>query len=223
MLIYVLFQEPLYKAIEKTIRISHFGLPRFGIKEIGYADDTTICISNDESCLEAFKIIFMFERASNSKININKTRIYGFGQWKWRSQWPIKGLKTEFEYFRALEFIFSTDYDKALNTTWRKIYEKVKTSLTIVKSRYLNLYQKAIIINSLIASKLWYTAHIYPLPVEFLKLIKTEIFNYIWNSKANPVKREILYRSKDKGGIGLLNIHSKSKSIFASTLLKSRG
>ena len=76
-------------------------------------------------------------------------------------------------------------------------------------------------INSLIASKLWYTAHIYPLPVEFLKLINTEIFNYIWNSKANPVKREILYRSKDKGGIGLLNIHSKSKSIFASTLLKS--
>ena len=106
MITYVLFQEPLYQAIEKINRIIPFGLPIQRTKEIGYADDSTICIKDDEGFLEVFKIISMFESASNSKINIKKTRIYGFGNWKWRTLWPIKGLKTEFEYFNALGICF---------------------------------------------------------------------------------------------------------------------
>ena len=161
------FQEPLYRAIEKNIRIIPFGLPHQKIKEIGYADDTTICISNDEGFLEAFKIISMFESASNSKINIKKTRIYGFGDWKWRTLWPIKGLKTEFEYFNALGICFSTNYDDALKAQWERIAEKIKKGLKAMTGRYLNLYQRAVLINSVIASKLWYTSHVYPLPVKF--------------------------------------------------------
>ena len=220
MLTYVLFQEPLYQAIEKTNRIVPFGIPNQVTKEIGYADDTTICIKDDEGFLESFKIISMFESASNSKINIKKTRIYGFGNWNWRTNWPIIGLKTEFEYFNALGIMFSTDYDKALHATWKKIYEKIKNGLLVLMGRYLSVYQKAIIINSLIASKLWYTSHVYPLPLQYSQLINTKIFEYIWNSKVDPIKRVILYKSKDKGGLGLLNIHNKSKSIFASTVLK---
>ena len=121
MITYVFFQEPLYRAIEKNNRIIPFGLPHQKTKEIGYADDTTICINDDEGFLEAFKLINMFERASNSKINIKKTRIYGFGDWSWRTIWPIKDLKTEFDYFNALGICFSTDYDKALRTQWTKI------------------------------------------------------------------------------------------------------
>ena len=79
MITYVFFQEPLYRAIEKNIRIIPFGLPHQKIKEIGYADDTTICISNDEGFLEAFKVISMFESASNSKINIKKRESMGLG------------------------------------------------------------------------------------------------------------------------------------------------
>ena len=75
MITYVLFQEPLYRAIEKNNRIIPFGLPHQKTKEIGYADDTTICINDDEGFLEAFKLINMFERASNSKINIKNEDI----------------------------------------------------------------------------------------------------------------------------------------------------
>ena len=50
--------------------------------------------------------------------------------------------------------------------------------------------------------------------------INYNIFNYIWNSKTNPLKRDTLYKKKDEGGIGLLNIHTKAKSIFANTAIK---
>ena len=135
MITYVLFQEPLYRAIEKNSRIIPFGLPHQKTKEIGYADDTTICIKDDEGFLEAFKLINMFERASNSKINIKKTRIYGFGDWSWRTQWPIKDLKTELVYFNALGICFSTDYEEALRIQWTKIVGKIKKGLLAMTGR----------------------------------------------------------------------------------------
>ena len=220
MLIYVIFQEPLYQAIDKNTRIKPISILNQKSKELGYADDTTIIVNDDEGFLEAFKIISMFESASNSKININKTRIYGFGDWRWRVQWPIRGLKTEFDYFTALGVIFSTDYDKALHTTWKRIFEKIKKGLAAMTGRYMNIYQKAVLINAIIASKLWYTSHVYPLPTEYVKLINTEIFKYIWNSSVDPIKRNVLYMGKDKGGINLINVHVKSKCIFANTVLK---
>ena len=52
-------------------------------------------------------------------------------------------------------------------------------------------------------------------------MINKEIFKFIWNHyNTNPIKREILNRGKSKGGIGLLNICYKAKSIFVSTIIK---
>ena len=82
----------------------------------------------------------MFESASNSKINIGKTRIYGFGNWEWRSQWPIKGLKTEFENFSTLGITFSTDYNKALKAQWEQIHVNIQKGLKAMTGRYLNIY-----------------------------------------------------------------------------------
>ena len=163
----------------------------------------------------------MFEKASNSQINIKKTKIYGIGNWCKRINWPINGLKTEIDYFCTLGIIFSNDYDTALHANWRKIYDKIKIRFSMMLGRNLNIYQKAIIINSLISSKIWYTSHVYPLPIEYSKLINTEIFKFIWNSNSNPIKREVINRNKDKGGLGLLNIYYKAKSIFISTTLRN--
>ena len=63
-------------------------------------------------------------------------------------------MKTEFDYFNALGVIFSTDYDKALHTTWKKIYEKIKKGLAAMTGRYMNIFQKALLINATIASKI---------------------------------------------------------------------
>ena len=224
MLIYVLFQEPLYQAIEKNRKIIPIEIPDKNIKEIGYADDTTICIKNDDGLKETFHIINKFEKASNSKINIKKTKIYGFGNWSNRINWPIQGLKVEFKYFKALGVFFSTDYDTALTKSWDEITKNVKISLGAITGRNANIYQRAILVNSLIASKIWYTSHVYPLPYEHEKDINLHIFRYIWNSYGRKplerLERNVLYKRKEEGGIGLLNIHMKAKSILASTTIK---
>ena len=83
------------------------------------------------------------------------------------------------------------------------------------------LYQKASLINCLLTSKLWYVSHVYPLPWKHTLLINGEIFKFLWGSQANPIKREVLYNSRKNGGLGLLDIYKKSKSILTSTTIKT--
>ena len=120
MLIYVIFQEPLYQALEKSRKLVPMDIPEPNNKAVGYADDTTICVKNDEGIVETFNIIDKFQKASNSKINLKKTKMYGFGGWDRRIDWPIQGLKVENDSFTTLGITFSTDYDLAMNKTWGK-------------------------------------------------------------------------------------------------------
>ena len=220
MLAFVIFQEPLYRAIHMHIKIIPPQVPGKIFKNVGYADDTTIFAMSEESLCESFNLIQKFENASNSKLNIKKTKIYSFGQWKNRLVWPINDMKVELDYFKALGINYSVDYNKAVETQWNNIYNKLSKRVNIIKSRYFTLYQKAALVNSLISSKIWYTAHTYPLPISYAKLINDVIFRFIWNSGANHIKRDVLCSPKLNGGIGLFNITLKAKAILTATSLK---
>ena len=125
--------------------------------------------------------------------------------------------KTE---IKILGMIFCRDINLAIDLTWSEILSKIKTMTRLLSARHLTLYQRANIINSLILSKVWYNAHTYPLPKKYSKLINKEIFEYLWISKLNPIKRDVLYQSKTSGGLGIFNVLVKSQSIIASTFLK---
>ena len=52
--------------------------------------------------------------------------------------------------------------------------------------------------------------------------INTEIYKFLWNSTREQIKRDVLCNPKEEGGIGLIviNIFTKAKSIFLTTVLK---
>ena len=52
-------------------------------------------------------------------------------------------------------------------------------------------------------------------------LITTEIFKYLWQSKSNPIKRDVVYQIKSKGGLGIFNVFLKAKCILTSTFFKA--
>ena len=221
MLFYVVFQDPLYVALEKASSIKPVEIPGGAVLNVGYADDTNIFTNNEESFLEIFRIIKKFETATNSKLNINKTKVYGYGDWKDRTIWPINNMKVEIDFFSTLGIIFSSNYDIAMDTMWKNVFNKIKNRIPIIRLRNFTLYQRAALVNCLIASKLWYVSHVYPLPLKYATMINQEIFQFIWGSKANPIKRETLYNNKLNGGLGLVNISQKCKCILASTVMKT--
>ena len=221
MMMFIIFQNPLYLAIEHSNKIKPFVLPDSSVIEIGYADDTNVMVSDEKSLTEIFKVLNDFEKATNSIINISKTRIYGFGKWESRENWPIQNLKVEKKYFNTLGIYFSVKYNTALSNMWKHIYEKIKVRLSLIKNRRFTLYQKTVIINCLIASKIWYVAHVYPIPKKYITMFNTEIIRFIWGGNGKPIKRTVLCNKKENGGLGLLDIEKKAKSIFVSTMIKS--
>ena len=217
---YVLFQEPLYKAIEKSTSIIPPSLPSKNVKNLGYADDTSIIVKNDVAFVSVFKLIEHFQKASNSKLNFRKTKIYGFGEWENRTNWPIKELKVEMEYFTTLGITFSCKYNIAADKTWSMILNKIKSRIPLIRNNYFTLYQKSAIVNSLLSSKIWYAAHVYPFPLHMSKLMNKEIFGFMWKQNYDPIKRNVLCNPKINGGIGIVDIFCKAKSIFTATVIK---
>ena len=108
----------------------------------------------------------------------------------------------------------------AVDQTWNTISNKISKRITLIKNRNFTLFQRACIVNSLLASKIWYTAHVYPYPLETSKIINKEVYKFIWNSNTEFLSRETLCNTRDNGGLGLINIFLKAKSIFTATNLK---
>ena len=107
-----------------------------------------------------------------------------------------------------------------------KIIDRIK----VLKSRRLSLKGKALVLNTLVLSKLWYIAAVLPLfthsentphpthPVNYLTEINNIIKDYLWNRNPEappPLSREILQKPRNSGGLGLLNVARQSIALRA--------
>ena len=220
MILYVLAQEPLYQAIKQTRQIKPIGLPCRETKLLGFADDTTIFVKTELSITYIFYILEYFEEASSIRMNVSKTRIFGFGEWRGSENWPYPHIKVEVSSINILGITYAHEINTSVDIAWSDVLLKIKRKICSLSSRSFTIFQRALIINTIILSKVWYIAHTYPLPSKYSKLINKEIFPYLWLSKYNPLKRDNVHQCKYNGGLGVLNVLHKAQSILVSTFLK---
>ena len=222
MSLFIIFQEPFYRAVVASRVVRPLRLPdSTEINILGYADDSSLLVLDDQSLIEIYKIIINFEKATGSKLNKTKTNIFGVGNWKNRDQWPLPWLQSEKDYLYTLGIYHNNEYNSSVEKNWNVIINKMKQHSNILLNRRLSLYQRVAYANSCMLSKMWYTAHIYPLTESYAKEINKIIFQYIWGGRYEPIRRSTVYRSKKEGGLGIVNSMCKSKSIMINTFLKS--
>ena len=96
-----------------------------------------------------------------------------------------------------------------------------KHAILILQTRQVNIFQRAIIINTIVLAKVWYISHTYPLSESVAKSINKLIFSFLWNFRAEPLKRCTVFKPKDAGGVNMINVHAKALSIFTNSFIKS--
>ena len=216
-LLYVLCLEPVLIKIRNDIDVKGIKIPgqKLEQKATAFADDSNFFLSDDNSVRLVLCWFEYFGKGSGAKLNKTKSEGHFFGKWKNRSDHPF-GIC----WVKKLKIFGILFGDVSSEEIWSPIFNKMQKTLNLYKNRSLSMYGKAVIVNSMILSKLWYVVSVVSIPDDFIKKIDKLVFAFYWNCNAEFLARQTLYLPKLKGGINAINIRLKIASIHLSQICK---
>ena len=206
-LLYVLVAETFGQAIRIDKEIKGVKIPgcKREVRISQYADDTTLFLTTSASINRVNNIIEIYQKASNAKLNIAKSKMMRFGRVVLNGgMFDIPHLTFEISV-KILGITFFNDFYHMQNFNWRIKLQKLENILNMWKVRQLSLKGKAEIVNTLALSTLWYTGTIIKPLKQDLKQIRSLIFRFIWGGGMEQIKRHTLYLPIRKGGLGIQN------------------
>ncbi len=212
-LLFVLTVEVMACAIRNNDAIHGFHCGDTEIKTSLYADDTSLLLSDLESLENAILTVEKFSKVAGPRLNKDKTEGILLGPLK-DTLINYNEIKFTNEAVRCLGIYMGHDKDTCEFKNWYEKLEKMKIVFERWKNRKLTIFGKTLIIKSLAASKLIHAMSIIVTPEHILKDIERIIFNFLWD-KNERIKRKTLIGPKDMGGIDMLDITSKDKSLKA--------
>ena len=74
--------------------------------------------------------------ASTVKLNTKKTKIFGFGKWQGRVEWPYPDLKVETANISILGITYGPNIDQAADICWSGIVTAIKQRAALLSQRY---------------------------------------------------------------------------------------
>ena len=98
---------------------------------------------------------------------------------------------------------------------WRPSVEAFCRCIDAWRSRALSFSGRAVVLNSLALSRIWYVASVVPMPNSILSELTTRIFNFFWAGKRDLVARKVLYHTKCQGGFSVVSVEFKLHSFLA--------
>ena len=216
MLLFVLSSIPLINMIKEDDEIQGFITKRNRpIKIQSYADDNTVIIKNIQEYNQVLKIYNKHALASEAKINVEKTEILKIGESKKREPEEVKNLLKQ--KVKILGAWFYEDKTKCSEGNLKDLTEKVKSIIEKENERNLTIIGKVLMVNSKMWSLIWPRAWLIDTKdVELKKLLKNVKY-YIQRAKCNLVYEQIT-KSKDEGGLGLINLTERIEAIKCKQL-----
>ena len=175
-----------------------------------YADDTTLTVMRDDSIDRVFSHAATYERASGTRINLDKCEGLWIGTNKNRTDKP-QGIKWHTDKIKIIGFYLGNENIERAN--WEPRIERFKKTLNLWRTRDLSLCGKSLVINQLAASGLWCTGYLFPLPKWANHSLNTSIFYFFWNGKLNFVKQKTCRLPRDQGGHAVVDVDLKIKAL----------
>ena len=218
---------PLYVLTAETMAIKIRENPKIhGLRPPGsteelklsqYADDTTLLLTDDDSITEAFNTFDLYERASGAKINREKCKGLWCGAFSERIDQP-----NDFEWYTDLipdkilgQYFGNVDCTRQ---NWEAKIQKINSIIGAWRHRELSFKGKALVINGLLTSTLWYNVTSLPVPSWAISQIERVIYDFFWNYKRHLVNKDILALPLNSGGFNIPRLHTKIEAFRLNTL-----
>ena len=181
-----------------------------------FADDTQMFLANRESVEQVISTLAEIETNTGLKVNYEKTSIHPI-----REVPHIKCSKPIVWDPGKLE-ILGIDLDEDSEKFYAKTLDKAQKVLKTWYYRRLTLYGKVLIINTLIASLFVYGLQSLEDPQEkTIHKFNTMIQEFLWKGKKAKIKFDLLQNNYQKGGLKLIDLTMKNKSLKITQLFNT--
>jgi len=210
--LFLIIVELLAIQIRKNVEIKGIEIGDYISKLHQYADDTFISILNDnKSVQEVFRTIEEFSIISGLTLNINKTEVLYIGKKVNNANVKKEWVKNE---VTLLGIKVSEDQNIVQTNNYAGKHKKIIDCLKIWQQRNLSLIGRIHILKSLAGSQLVYNWSTIPNPTEmFFKEVEKTMYNFLWNSSTERIKRNYMIGKYEEGGLKMLDIRSQSEAL----------
>ena len=212
-LFYVLVAETLAATLKACPRIKGLSLPAplpspSFLSQ--YADDTSILVTTDDSILAVFEVFDCYELGSGARLNLKKCKGLWVGAWRNRTSGPVDIQWSSIKLRCLGTFLGPGDLS---HDNWDPRIQSLKNLLLSWRQRSLTFQGKALVINALALSGLWYLGSVLRPPDWVISFVNTEIFSFFWAGKKDKVSRNVVRQPKSVGGFGVVDVVAKFRAL----------
>ena len=221
MALFVVALTPLMIALENILTgITTNDGKKHKIK--GFADDLKIFLKDLNEIEPSYNAISNFEGVSGLKMHRDpkreKCQALPFGRHKLFQQWPnwvtVKDvIKVVGVHFSNVEGNFET-----LNS--KLVAQNFYNGLQQWQGTRGTVFQKVYIVNTFLFSKLWYVAQAVQLDEKLVKTMLKKALDFIYGGENERPVRAVNFRSKEKGGLGLIHPIIKARALLIKSIQK---
>lgn len=212
-LLYVLVSEVLAANIRANPRVIGLSLPNSPdpLSPISqYADDTSLVVCSDDSIHACFETYALFEKGSGAKLNQSKSKGLWLGSWSGRQDPPVDLDWSSVKLKVLGVFLGPGDLEE---DNWRPRITAVENVLASWKQRILSYRGRALVINALALSRVWYVASLVHMPTWVLSELCKLVFNFFWKGKPDLVSRSVVVQPTCSGGFEVVDVKLKVWSL----------
>ncbi|OBZ81852.1 Transposon TX1 uncharacterized protein [Choanephora cucurbitarum] len=191
------------------------------LRVLAYADDVCVFLSSAQDLTRLQHHLSHYGQVSNAEINMDKTEVVSLsGRPSHSSRLPLqeRGIhswhdRTSPRAVRYLGFplISSLAQRRLVDTT---LLDLISSTCAVFAQRNLSLRGRAVVMNSVILSKLWHVLRVIALPQSFFRRVCSIIGRFI-NHGIKPIFRyDLLCHRLSEGGLGILDPYVQQGSLF---------
>lgn len=124
-----------------------------------------------------------------------------------KRRWSLSDLDLcwSTEPVQYLGYFISADLYYATKLSWENKLTKLQKLLDNWRSRNLTIFGRIIVVKSLALSIIVHLMMVDTIPPKCLQKLNKLVFNFIWKSKIDKVKRSILTQDYSQGGLRMVN------------------
>uniref|UniRef100_A0A4W5KWL2 Reverse transcriptase domain-containing protein n=1 Tax=Hucho hucho TaxID=62062 RepID=A0A4W5KWL2_9TELE len=228
-ILYAIVIEPLLTVLRRQLSgisiVCPYSTDLVTARLSAYADDVTVVIRSDEDVKKLVSSLDVYQRASSSRINWQKSVSFLLGKWENGGPPVLPRLCSwSLEGFKVLGVFMGVD--QYMENNWEGIFDKVSGRLQ--RWRWilpqLSYRGRVLIINNLAASMLWHRLNVLNPPKILLQRLQKIFVDFFWDGH-HWLPPAILYLPVNEGGQGLIDVNAKVKAMrlkVAQTLLYSK-